>query len=187
MKSKDCFAFPLLLLGVVPLMGQEPVPRASGPQPVIVRTGEQFGRALNRAAPGTRILLMPGVYSGNIYVDGPRGSPDLPIVIAAADPQRKPIIRGGKECIKLTSPAHVELKNLILEGSSSNGLNIDDGGSKQASAHHVTLQGLVVRNTGYNGIKMAGVDQFTFRDLVSCCGGPTMLRVGSTWSAAMRA
>lgn len=164
--SRAWLTVPLLLLGVALSMGQSRPTSAPRPARGIVRDTAQLRRALNEAVPGTQILLAPAVYQGNVYVERLRGTPDRPIVIAAADSQKKPIIRGGQECLKLSSPTHVELRDLILEGSSSNGLNIDDGGLRQKPAHHVTLRGLVVRNVGYNGIKMAGVDQFLIKDVI---------------------
>jgi hypothetical protein len=156
---------PILLTAAFLSMGQATTRPSSSSQRKIVRDAIQLQRALTQATPGTQILLAPGVYEGKFYIQTLKGADGRTIVIGAADPKNKPIIRGGEECLQLVAPAYVELRDLVLEGSSANGLNIDDGGSSQTPAHHVTLSGLIVRNVGYNGIKLAGVDHFLIKDV----------------------
>lgn len=145
-------------------------PRPAAPVPAelrrVVRTTEQFRQAVAHAVPGSRILLGPGVYQGDNTFSGPQGTADRPILIAAADPRNKPIIRGGSECLKFSDPSYVELRDLVLEDSSTNALNIDDGGTGETPAHHIILRGLVVRRSGYNGIKLSGVDRFLVKDVL---------------------
>ncbi len=121
-------------------------------------------RAVRTARPGTMILLEPGTYRGGLSFDRLRGTAERPIVIAAADPNSRPIIKGGSFCIQLTDPAYVELRDLVLTGARHNGLNIDDGGSYDSPAHHVVLSGLVVKDNGsdanHDGIKLSGLDDF---------------------------
>ncbi len=104
-----------------------------------------------------------------MYISGPHGTAFQPIVIAAVDPSQPPIIRGGNECLKLQSPQHIELRNLIFEGANSNGLNIDDSGRNDFSAHHVKLRNLVIREVGkggnQDGLKMSGVSDFVIEKL----------------------
>lgn len=148
------------LAGVASLAGAIPGATAgdAGSPAVVVRDGGQLAAALGRAGPGTRILLAPGTYRGGIYAGLLRGAPGRAIVIAALDPRRKPIIRGGGEGMKLADPAHIELRDLIIENTEGTGLSIDDGGTYDTPAHHVTVRGLEIRNVGENGIKMSGVD-----------------------------
>src|SRR5262249_10210997 len=90
--------------------------------------------------------------------------PGKPIVLAAADPKRPPVLEGGGVGLHLTDPAHVELSHLVVARISGNGINIDDGGSYDSPAHHVVLRDLVVREVGPNGnrdgIKLSGLDDF---------------------------
>ena len=127
---------------------------------VLVSSSGELRAALASARPGQHILMNYGTYSGGLLVDDLKGRPGRPIVIAGADPRRKPVIRGGGDCLKLTGPAFVELRDLILEGSTGIGLHIDDGGTYETPAHHVRLVGLEVRRAGTDAIKMTGVDDF---------------------------
>jgi hypothetical protein len=131
---------------------------------VTVSTTAQFRSAVNAATPNTTILLQPGVYAGGNYFSNINGQPGREIIIGAADPNNKPIIRGGGEGIHLTDVSYLELRDLVIEGATSNGINIDDGGSYATPSHHVTLRNLVVRDIGstgnQDGIKLSGVRDF---------------------------
>ena len=152
----------LTVLGVFTL-GSSP-PQAPADARVPVSTVEELRAALAGAGPGTTIALMPGEYRGGIAVRGLRGEPGRPIVIAAADPDRPPLIRGGNSGMQLSDPIHVELRDLIFEGAADNGLNIDDGGTRDSPAHHVVLRNLIIRDVrpegNHDGIKLSGVDVF---------------------------
>lgn len=124
--------------------------------------------ALQGARPGTRIELAPGEYAGGIMVSGLAGTRKEPVLVCAADRERPPVIRGGTAGLHLIDPAHVHLRDLVFEGASGNGLNVDDGGSYETPAHDVVLERIVVRDVGpggnRDGIKLSGVDRFTVVD-----------------------
>lgn len=130
---------------------------------VTVADAGAWGQAMRDAKPGTTILLAPGVYQGGVSAANLRGEPDRPIVVRAADPADPPVIRGGSG-LHLTDPAHVELRDMIFEGSTGNGINIDDGGTFETPANGVVLDGLTVRDAGpegnLDGIKLSGVNDF---------------------------
>ncbi|CAG0980480.1 hypothetical protein PHYC_01740 [Phycisphaerales bacterium] len=121
--------------------------------------------ALRAARPGDRITLAPGAYDGSLSLPNIRGEQGKPIVIAGADPAKPPVIRGRGSSIHLIAPAWVTIENLILEGASGNGINIDDGGDKAHPAPGVTLRNLHVRDVGpdgnSDGIKLSGLTDFT--------------------------
>jgi glucose/arabinose dehydrogenase len=131
---------------------------------VVVSTTTQFRSALGTATAGTVIALNPGVYSGGNYKSNLAGTADQPIVIEAADPASPPVIRGGGEGLKLSDARYVTLRNLIVEGQTLNGINIDDLPGFSTPSHHIILEGIVVRNlqaTGnVDGIKLSGVQDF---------------------------
>jgi Right handed beta helix region len=126
-----------------------------------VRTEAELKKALDRAKAGDRLLLAAGDYHGPLSTRaGIAGTPDAPIVIAAADPKSPPVIKGG---MQLRSPAYLELRDLVIDGG-LNGVNIDDGGVLATPAHHIQLSNIVIKNVGPNGnsdgLKLSGVDDF---------------------------
>jgi len=121
---------------------------AAAPRDVAVSTADELRVALRQARPGTRILVAPGDYRGYIGAKGLRGAPGKPIVVAAAEPERPPVLHGGKECLHLSSVSHLVLRNLVLVRGGVNCLNVDDGGSPDTPSHHVVLDGLTVHMVG---------------------------------------
>lgn len=132
---------------------------------VRVATSEELAAAVARARPGTRVLLAPGTYRGGLSRRGLQGTKERPIVLQSADTKDPAIVEGGGSGLHLSSPVYVEIRDLVFSGADANGLNIDDGGSKDSPAHHVTLAGLVVKNSGprgnRDGIKLSGLADFT--------------------------
>jgi hypothetical protein len=131
---------------------------------VAVSTREELVAALREAKPGDEIRLASGTYAGGLAHTGLRGTADNPIVLAAADPQHRPVIEGGGSGLHLSSPEHVEVRGLVFAGATGNGLNIDDGSNADAPARHIVLRDVVVREVGpkgnTDGIKFSGVDDF---------------------------
>lgn len=125
----------------------------------------ELSKALARANAGDRLLLAPGEYQGPISTRaGIAGTAESPIVIAAADSKSPPVIKNG---MQLRSPAHLELRDLIVDGG-TNGINIDDGGARATPAHDIQLWNIVIKNVGPNGnsdgLKLSGVDNFTIEN-----------------------
>ena len=135
---------------------------------VPVKSRDELQQAVAKAKPGTKIVIAPGTYDGGLAFAGLQGSKDKPIILAAADSARPPVIQGGNSCLHLSNPAYVELHNLVLTKGRANGLNIDDGGTADSPAHQVVLKGLVVRDIGsdrnHDGIKLSGLDDFQVED-----------------------
>jgi hypothetical protein len=136
---------------------------------VTVRDAVEFRQAVAKAVPGTRILLAPGEYAGGFHFSNLRGETNRPIIIAASDSAKLPVINGGGTGIHFTDPLFVELRDLIITGWSGNGLNIDDGASFDSPARAVVLHHLVVTNTGprgnRDGVKLSGLVDFR----IECC------------------
>jgi hypothetical protein len=129
-----------------------------------VNNRDELVAALGRAEPGTTITIATGVYQGGITQAKLRGTKEQPIVITAADADHPPVIEGGGSGLHLTSPAHVELRDLVLQGARGNGLNIDDSGNTDTPAHNLVLRNIVVRDVGprgnRDGIKLSGLRDF---------------------------
>jgi hypothetical protein len=131
---------------------------------VRVSSREELARALAAARPGTTILIAPGAYRGGLSSGGLAGTKEQPIVIAGADPKDPPVIEGGGSGLHLSSPAYVELRDIVFAKASGNGVNIDDGGSDQSPAHDLVLRNLTVRDVGpsgnRDGLKLSGLNDF---------------------------
>lgn len=133
-----------------------------------VTSREQLVAALDRARPGTEILLAPGTYRGGLHVRRIRGTEGSPIVIASVSPERPGIIEGGASGIHLSDVAFIELRDLVVRNVRINGINIDDGGAKTSATYHIALRRVTVEDVGdrgnHDGIKMSGVDRFLVDD-----------------------
>jgi hypothetical protein len=140
------------------------IAQAGYAEEVRVANRDELVRALRAAKPGTTILVAPGKYAGGLSKGGLRGTKESPIVIAGSDAADPPIIEGGGSGLHLSSPEHIELRSLVFTAATGNGLNIDDGGSLDSPANHVTLKNIVVRDVGprgnRDGIKLSGLADF---------------------------
>jgi len=137
---------------------------ARGRTTIVVRTSAEFRTALGRATPGTTIALAPGVYQGGISASGIAGASGAPIAIVAADPDNRPVVRGGSTGLQLTRVRHVTVRHLVFEGQRANGINVDDGGTSDTPSAHVTLSEVTLRDLDGPGItaaiKFSGVEDF---------------------------
>ncbi|MBK8177559.1 MAG: right-handed parallel beta-helix repeat-containing protein [Planctomycetes bacterium] len=146
------------------LRGQEPAVALE------VRDTAGWRAALAEARPGAVILLAPGVYAGGASLANLRSSQEHPLRIASLDPEHPATVRGGGCGLQLTDVNHVEIADLVFEGQSGNGLNIDDGGTPESASSHVVLRRITVRDVGprgnCDGIKLSGVVDFRVEDCV---------------------
>ena len=134
-----------------------------------IRVADSAGlrKAMAQLVPGTVLLLEPGVYEGGVSVRDVAGTEEAPIVIQGADPNRPPVFRKGGTALQFSDCRYLTLRNIRVEGFPGNGINVDDGGSFETPAHHITLENLTILETGPKGnhdaLKMSGVDHFTVR------------------------
>lgn len=136
--------------------------------PVVVADSAALRQALSAAKPGSVILIKPGTYSGGNSFTDLKGTLSDPITIAGEDPANPPIFRGGNMSWHLRDPAHVVLRDLVIEKTRDGGINIDDAGSFETPATGITLERITVREVGpegnRDGIKLSGVDHFKVID-----------------------
>ncbi|AMV37936.1 right-handed parallel beta-helix repeat-containing protein [Planctomyces sp. SH-PL62] len=129
-----------------------------------VSNDAQLRRAVADAKPGTTIRIAPGRYAGGLSLHDLHGREGAPIVIRGADPKRPPVFQGKSFGFHVSKASHVELRDLVVAGSTDNGINIDDGGKLESPSHHIVLQGLTVRDIGpggnHDGIKLSGLADF---------------------------
>jgi hypothetical protein len=141
---------------------------------VRVATDAELRQSLAEAGPGTVILIAPGRYVGGLSRAGLHGTAADPVVLAGANPQDPPVICGeraagrGSVAVHLSGPRHVVLHDLVVRGFAGNGVNIDDGGQAATPATDISLERVVIEDTGPTGnhdaLKMSGVDRFAIRD-----------------------
>lgn len=142
-------------------------PLSAAERRVEVADDAALRRALRDAQPGWRIVIAPGKYRPEVHVANVLGTAEAPIVIEGADAKKKPLFEGGGVGLQLSDCAYVTLRNIAVRGQSGNGINIDDGGTFDTPAHHITLEGIEVSDIGPKGnrdpIKLSGVDDLTIR------------------------
>jgi len=138
-----------------------------GADEISIRNTSELRQAITHVRPGATIALQPGHYAGGIYLSSVSGTDNAPITIEAANPNDPPIFSGGGQAMHLSDCNHIILRNLKVMGFPSNGINIDDGGSYETPAHHITLENLTILQIGPKGnhdaLKMSGVDHFVVR------------------------
>jgi hypothetical protein len=123
--------------------------------------------AVARATPGTRIVVKAGTYAGSTSLTGLRGEPERPIAIVA---EGKVVLEatGAQPLLSGSDLRYVVIEGFTLRGSTSHGINFDDGGSYESPAEHLVLRNLTVAGAGSGGnhdcIKLSGVDHFFVLD-----------------------
>lgn len=141
---------------------------AGGAAVVEVDTTAELTAAIAAATPGTTIRVAAGTYAGGIYRANMQGTAAQPIIIAGADPASPPVIAGGGNCLQLSDAAHVELRDLVFQGGTDNGINLDDNSTFDSPAHDIALVRVTVRDVGPTGnrdtLKMSGVDRFRIQE-----------------------
>jgi hypothetical protein len=147
-------------------------------QDVRVSNAAEFRQAVANAKPGQRILVAPGEYRGGFSFSNLRGAEDRPIVVAGADPANRPRFSG----MHFSRIAHVEIRDIVIDATTGNGINIDDGGTITQPSYDVTLTNVHVTQTpsgNIDGIKLSGVDRFKVKGCtIERWGGSAIDMVG---------
>ena len=133
-----------------------------------VNNDDTLRAAARGATSGTHILIAPGAYTGGLYLTNRQGTEKEPITLEALDPADPPVFKGGRVGFGLSDCCYMVLRDLVIAGQPINGLNIDDGGSYDTPAHHITLENLTIRDIGpvgnFDAIKLSGVTDFVVRN-----------------------
>jgi hypothetical protein len=148
-----------------------------------VRDDGSLRAAFRNAQPGTHIRIAAGRYSPGVWVANLHGTAEQPITIEGADVNNPPLFEGGSEAWHLSDCSYLVLRNIAVRKQTGNGINIDDGGTYETPAHHITLEKLFIADIGPQGnhdpIKLSGVDDFVVRDCtIEGWGGQAIDMVG---------
>ena len=127
-------ALVLVLLAVAPALAAEPA--------VEVRDDASLRAALKIAQPGTHIRIIPGRYGPGVWAANLQGTVKQPIIIEGSDEKNPPLFEGGSEAWHLSDCSFLTLRNIAVRKQTSNGINIDDGGTYETPTHHITLEKL---------------------------------------------
>ena len=126
-----------------------------------------LSEATDIVVPGDTILIHEGTYSGGIFVADLQGMPGTWIHILAASGETV-IFDGGSNAWQFTDAAYLEIRGIIFEHQTGNGVNFDDGGSYETPAHHILFDQCTFRDinaTGNNDLlKLSGLDSFEIRN-----------------------
>jgi len=152
-------------------------------QQITVRDSNGLNAAIRRLKPGDQLLLAPGTYQPGIYIKGLAGAAGKPIVIRGSDPDKPPLFNGGGQAFHLSDCVYVTLRDIVVRGCRTNGINVDDGGSLDTPAHHIILEHITIEDTGpkgnHDGLKLSGLDDFVIRNVrVAGWGGSGIDMVG---------
>ena len=122
-------------------------------------------KALREAKRGDSVLIAPGTYKGDIYVEKLEG-----VTIRSADPANPAVIEGGKRGMQLVGPIDVTLRWLTFSRQREGGITIDDGGPQNPRARGIIIENVKVQNIiqkgNYDGIKLAGVEDLVIRNCI---------------------
>ena len=139
--------------------------------------------AIRAATPGTLVLVRAGTYAGDLYIENVNGTASAPIWLRGEDGAILDAAGAG-EVLHVTEASYFVIEHLELRGSSTNGLNMDDGGTIDTPTHHVVLRDLYVHDVGTGGnndcIKLSGIDDFFVLDsrIARCDAGDGIDQVG---------
>lgn len=147
-------------------------------EPLVVTGRDELKAALPNLKENAVIRIAPGDYGSGYQV---RNIPNL--TVEALDPSSPPVFKGGKQAWHFTRCDGLTVRHLVITGQSSNGINIDDGGQRDAPVKGVALQGLRISGIGPTGnhdaIKLSGLHGFTIRDCqIEGWGGQAIDMVG---------
>lgn len=114
-------------------------------------TPADYDRLIAKLQPGDRLLLAPGAYLRGLRLHEMQGSEGAPIEISgpASGPPAIFLARENHNTVSIKNSSHLVISNLILDGRNRPVDAVKAEGTSQW-AHHITLQGLLIRNHGYD-------------------------------------
>lgn len=116
------------------------------------------------ASPGDTIFVKEGSYNGGMHIVNLKGNADNYIYLLG-EKNKSAIINGGSNAIQFSDPEYIKIENLIFQGQTGNGVNIDDGGDYATPANNVIIKNCVFRDMNASGnndlLKLSGLNNFS--------------------------
>lgn len=142
-----------------------------------------LSEAAKNAVAGDTILFKAGFYTGGNHISNLKGTIDNPIFIIAEFSDVT--INGGSTAWQISDPENIVIQGFTFEAQTSNGVNIDDGGSFDTPAKNIKILNCVFGNiiaTGNNDLfKLSGIDSLVIANCIfanASAGGSMIDMVG---------
>lgn len=149
-----CVALRRLALRVL-LAALAALPPSHALAAIIDATAQNYRELLTKLKPGDTLRLAAGEYHRGLPIHNMRGTREAPIVIrgpSTGDPAVL-VARAGANTVSIVDSAHVEIRDLTLDGR---GILVDAVKAEGHArfAHHITLENLVIVNHGAHQAKV---------------------------------
>jgi hypothetical protein len=132
---------------------------------ISVSNDAELLKTLRGAKRGDTVIIAPGTYKGDIYVENLEG-----VTIRSADTANRAVIQGGIRGIQLVRPVDVTLQSLVFSRQLQGGITIDDGEARDTPARGIRIENVSVLNIvekgNHDGIKLSGVQDVVIRNVV---------------------
>ena len=123
----------------------------AGAASVYQASPDNYRQLLALLRPGDRLALSAGEYRDGLPAHNLSGEPGLPITISGPEsgPPAIFVARPGRNTVGIVDSHDLVIRNLVLEGHN---LPVDavKAEKQSRSAHHITLENLVIRGHGNN-------------------------------------
>lgn len=125
-----------------------------------------FNTAFSLLQSGDTLLIAENTYNGGTYHENLKGNINNYIYIIG---NGNVIINGGYSAFQITDWEYVRFENLTFQNQTSNGFNVDDGGTTDSPTQYIQFHNCTfkdMQSTGNNDLlKLSGLDNF----LISNC------------------
>ena len=137
---------------------------AAGTQAQPFRT---VNRGVSALTAGDTLLIQPGTYAEALINAVPGGTSSAPVVVKAADPTNRPILRPSSNTGNVLYIQNADKQYIIFDGIVFDGANVSTDCAKITwYATHITMMNSECKNAGGNGILITDFsDDHTFMNV----------------------